>query len=73
MFRGERPYWTIDVSDLAWNDHAVVGDADKQKQERPVDPRTGLRETLEVWGLTGWYLTQLMKFLNIHPPSPRML
>lgn len=67
MFRGERPYWSIDVSDLAWDDHAVVGNADSQGHERLTESCIGRHGTLEVWGLTGWYLSLLMKVLNIHP------
>ena len=73
LFRGERPYWTIDVSDLAWGDHAVVIGTDHKQGDGRFGPSTAHPQTLEVWGLTGWYLSQLMKVLDIHPWSTRML
>jgi hypothetical protein len=71
LFRGQRPYWTIDVSDLAWDDHAIVIGTDGVG--RFGGHSMAHPQTLEVWGLTGWYLSQLMKVLDIHPWSSRML
>jgi hypothetical protein len=57
-FRGEVPYWAIDVSDLA----------------QQIAPQTKLScldgkeqgACLHVWGLTGWYLFSFMKALKIY-------
>jgi hypothetical protein len=58
-FRGGRPYWAIDVSDLVppggpWESSDTRGESDNN----------GGR--LEVWGLTGWYLSLLMKMLKVY-------
>lgn len=56
-FRGEEPYWAIDVSDL-------VKGAPQTKLSRLDGDEQG--ECLEVWGITGWYLFLLMKALKIY-------
>lgn len=60
MFRDASPYWAVDVSDLVEgfdgvNDplgHPVVGG--------------GKEGRLEVWGLTGWYMSLFMKILKVY-------
>ena len=56
-FRGEVPYWAIDVSDLL-------------QIARPTDMSAldgeEQGECLHVWGLTGWYLFSFMKVLKIY-------
>jgi hypothetical protein len=47
---------------------------DQLEREGLAEPERDLRGTskngrLEVWGLTAWYLSLLMKALNIHPPK----
>jgi len=60
LFRGEEPYWAIDVSDLA----GVAREA--WAGETPVDEVGGGRGgRLEVWGLTGWYMGLLMRALDV--------
>ena len=56
-FRGEEPYWAIDVSDLVQTVPQTEWsrlDGDKQDV------------CLHVWGLTGWYLFSFMKALKIY-------
>ncbi|KAI5995661.1 hypothetical protein EDD15DRAFT_2509570 [Pisolithus albus] len=57
LFRASRPYWTIDVSDLVPRRVQTQGDIDHGHDlvERTVT------EKLEVWGLTGWYLSLVME------------
>ncbi|KAI9511597.1 NUDIX hydrolase domain-like protein [Russula earlei] len=54
-FRGMRPYWAVEVSDLIKDPQTqfsrVTGDG---------------KGKVEVWGLTGWYLFQFMKVLKIY-------
>lgn len=61
LFRASRPYWTIDVSDLVPRRVQTQGDIDHGHDlvERTVG------EKLEVWGLTGWYLSLVMEALGI--------
>lgn len=58
-FRGGRPYWAIDVSDLV-----PPGGPWESSDTRGQSEINGGR--LEVWGLTGWYLSLLMKVLKVY-------
>jgi len=60
LFRGGRPYWAITVSDLV-------------RSGIPRESGTGMDEIggelegdLEVWGLTGWYLSLLIRVLEVY-------
>jgi len=58
------------VSDLAGEGKITESSTDQTGHERQKEPHgTGKNGRLEVWGLTGWYLSLLMKALNIHPPA----
>jgi nudix motif 8 len=83
LFRGQRPYWAVDVSGL---DQTVKGgniDIEVVAGEVDIDLsnltkagampfRRGTNEVgyrkgrLEVWGLTGWYLSLLMRTLQVY-------
>ncbi|KAG8220877.1 hypothetical protein J3R82DRAFT_2374 [Butyriboletus roseoflavus] len=59
QFRGGRPYWAIGVSDLVppgglWESSDTPGQSEVHSGR------------LEVWGLTGWYLSLLMKVLKVY-------
>lgn len=58
-FRGGRPYWALDVSDLVLQGGPWES-SDKDGQSQINGGR------LEVFGLTGWYLSQLMKVLKVY-------
>lgn len=58
LFRASRPYWTVDVSDLVCR-RRMRGNANRELVDETVN------ESLEVWGLTGWYLSLVMKALGI--------
>ncbi|KAN0088553.1 hypothetical protein V8E55_005610 [Tylopilus felleus] len=59
QFRGGRPYWAIDVSDLV-----PTGGSWESSDTREPSQINGGR--LEVWGLTGWYLCLLMKLFKLY-------
>ncbi|KAI6001072.1 NUDIX hydrolase domain-like protein [Pisolithus orientalis] len=59
LYRSSRPYWTIDVSDLVPQRIRIRSDANHDLVEQIGN------EKLEVWGLTGWYLSLVMKALGI--------
>lgn len=66
MFRGQRPYWAIDVSDL--NGVLPTELVEGQKGEESVDDNEigpGMNGKLEIWGLTGWYLSLFMQQLRM--------
>ncbi|KAK0501267.1 NUDIX hydrolase domain-like protein [Armillaria luteobubalina] len=74
MFRGQRPYWAIDVSDLQSSQqiedthsdmmslsHSKPGTNDDNRNEIGI----GKDNKLEIWGLTGWYLSMFMRTLKM--------
>lgn len=56
MFREGKPYCAISVADLV--QHSI-------NERKDADVVNKLEDGLEVWGMTGWYLTLLMKVLKI--------
>ncbi|KAH9933289.1 NUDIX hydrolase domain-like protein [Fomitopsis serialis] len=75
LFRAERPYFAVSVADLVAGPHAVHSGPDptpswiNDPQQR--DEIGGGREgRLEVWGLTGWYLSELMRCLGVYSDQP---
>jgi nudix motif 8 len=55
-FRGRRPYWAVDVTDFA----PLAAPAPYVRDEAG----GGRSGRLEVWGLTGWYLSRAMCMLR---------
>jgi hypothetical protein len=63
LFRGARPYWSIDVTDIV----SRYCDLDLDPNSGSVDEvGSGVGGKVEVWGLTGWYLSLMLKQLRIH-------
>ncbi|KAF9054430.1 NUDIX hydrolase domain-like protein [Panaeolus papilionaceus] len=65
LFRLTRPYWEIDVTDLVKpiiSEDLVTRTINEEGQE----VGAGSDGKIEVWGLTGWYLTLLMKSLQVY-------
>ncbi|KAL1747896.1 NUDIX hydrolase domain-like protein [Schizophyllum fasciatum] len=68
-FRGHRPYNPVEVSDLA-----IPGRYSAQTRNSPLQPSDeddseigpsgDPRAKLEIWGLTGWYLTLLTRIMQ---------
>lgn len=73
MFRGQRPYWAVDVSDLqAWSESStsvssgsILPPSTTQDVADDSEIGAGKYGKLEIWGLTGWYLSLFMKSLKI--------
>ncbi|KAI0708875.1 NUDIX hydrolase domain-like protein [Cerioporus squamosus] len=73
MFRGQRPYYAISVADIVAGTGAVHADGPEGAEVRWInDPEQrdeiggGREGRLEVWGLTGWYLSALMRILRVY-------
>lgn len=71
QFRGERPYWAINVTDLVSPSAEKLGNEEAKAVqwagETNMDEVGGGREgKLEVWGLTGWYLNLVMHALGVY-------
>ena len=71
LFRGQRPYHAVDVSDIvvAHDDGVVVSSDGQVPWASDPDGRDeiggGREGRLEIWGLTGWYLDVLMRTLGV--------
>lgn len=65
MFRGNEPYWAVDVTDLV-KAHLPEDAVTRQQGETVDEVGPGVHGKIEVWGLTGWYLSLLMKALQIY-------
>ena len=80
LFRGDRPYYAIDVSDIIRarfqdpassnvvsstdSDSSLVSDS--QGRDEVGGGQEGTEGRLEAWGLTGWYLTTLFRRLGVY-------
>lgn len=76
LFRGDRPYYAIDVSDII---KAKIRDPSRPDVVSSTDDISwasdpggrdeiggGQEGRLEAWGLTGWYLTTLFRRLGVY-------
>ena len=72
LLRGARPYYAIDVTDFVspkGPEHmGVVYSNDKINCDNNVEDEPGNNREgrIEVWGLTGWYLTTLLRILGVY-------
>ncbi|KAI0766570.1 NUDIX hydrolase domain-like protein [Trametes elegans] len=72
LFRGARPYYAVSVADIVRGPGAVHADARDPAVRWTDDPARrdevggGREGRLEVWGLTGWYLSSLMRILRVY-------
>jgi hypothetical protein len=75
LFRGERPYTAIDVTDLIPGQlgegeqvslTAVSHEERAESSDENVTISDAQEERMEVWGLTGWYLSLLMRILQVY-------
>lgn len=67
-FRGNRPYWAVGVADLVSERPLEPTPILNSESELVDDSEIGVGKygNLEVWGLTGWYVYQLMKKLQLY-------
>ncbi|KAJ6581198.1 NUDIX hydrolase domain-like protein [Mycena capillaripes] len=56
LFRDQRPYWAVEVSDLVSGDDGLPFDNVSVEESLQDEVGAGREGRLEVWGLTGWYL-----------------
>ena len=67
MFRASEPYWAVDVTDIVQSvlkEDAITSKKAEEEVQDEVGP--GVSGRIEVWGLTGWYLSLLMKVLQVY-------
>ncbi|KAF8159620.1 NUDIX hydrolase domain-like protein [Crassisporium funariophilum] len=65
-FRGQEPYYVIDVTDLVQSVIAADAITSKKAEEVQDEVGPGVDGRIEVWGLTGWYLSLLMRVLQVY-------
>ncbi|KAJ3540042.1 hypothetical protein NM688_g6283 [Phlebia brevispora] len=72
LFRGQRPYFSIDVSDIVTSNNPEEVVHSDGRTAWASDPQQrdeiggGKEDRLEVWGLTGWYLNVLLRTLGVY-------
>ncbi|KAG2011691.1 NUDIX hydrolase [Coprinopsis cinerea AmutBmut pab1-1] len=64
LFRGERPYWVLDVTDIV-SQHVDV-EPPRPGRDGEDEVGAGVEGKIEVWGLTGWYISLLMRKLGVY-------
>jgi len=63
LFRRQEPYWVVDVTDMVRP--TIRGETVRAAEEIEIKDEIG-DERIEVWGLTGWYLSLLLKILQVY-------
>jgi len=74
LFRGERPYWAVDVTDLVRSAEVFSGASGSSSvsteaihgESLPDEVGSGREGRVEIWGLTGWYLSLLLRRLQVY-------
>lgn len=74
LFRGERPYWAVDVTDLVRSAEVLSGASGSTSVSTeavhgellPDEVGSGEEGRVEIWGLTGWYLSLLLRRLQTY-------
>ncbi|KAJ7132125.1 hypothetical protein C8R44DRAFT_829415 [Mycena epipterygia] len=65
LFRNERPYWAVEVADLVpAGDDGLPFTSESIERSQEDEVGGGREGRLEVWGLTGWYLSLLASSLS---------
>jgi hypothetical protein len=66
VFRAQEPYWVINVTDLVQSVLTEDAKVTTNTSEEESETGSGIDGRIEVWGLTGWYLSMLMKVLQVY-------
>lgn len=66
LYRGQEPYYPIDVTDIVQSALKEEGVITTKQGETEDEVGPGVDGRIEVWGLTGWYVTLLMKALHVY-------
>ncbi|KAF9005976.1 NUDIX hydrolase domain-like protein [Cyathus striatus] len=66
LFRGERQYWAINATDFISSGIKTSAVSVDEKYMQVEEVGVGKGGNVEVWGLTGWYLSLLMKTLRVY-------
>jgi len=74
LFRSERPYWAVDVTDIVRSAEGFSETSDATSMSTEAfhggtqcdEVGFGKEGRLEIWGLTGWYLSLLLQRLRVY-------
>jgi hypothetical protein len=74
LFRGERPYLAVDVTDLVRSAEVLSGATGSTSvsieavhgEPPPDEVGSGRSGRIEIWGLTGWYLSLFLRRLQVY-------
>jgi len=65
LFRADAPYWAVGVDDIVHSSVAFKAEPKDAPSEADSEIGPGKFGKTEIWGLSGWYLTLLMRDLGI--------
>lgn len=66
QFRGQQSYWVVDVTDMVQSTITAETVTTRTTEDMKDELGPGVDGRIEVWGLTGWYLSLLMKILQVY-------
>ena len=67
LFRRQEPYWVVDVTDMVQptTRRSITAETVTIRAAEEIEDELGDKR-IEVWGLTGWYLSLLLKILQVY-------
>ena len=67
LFRRQEPYWVVDVTDIVQPTirSSIRAETATTRAAEEIKDELGDKR-IEVWGLTGWYLSLLLKILQVY-------
>ncbi|KAF8817505.1 hypothetical protein BYT27DRAFT_7126324 [Phlegmacium glaucopus] len=65
-FRRQQPYWVVDVTDMVQSINTAETVTSRSVEDIADELGPGVDGRIEIWGLTGWYLSLLMKILRVY-------
>lgn len=73
LFRGAQPYQAVDVTDIVRSAEVISGvsgvtsvSIEAVQGEELDEIGSGRQGRVEIWGLTGWYLSLLLRRLQLY-------
>jgi hypothetical protein len=66
LYRRQEPYKVVDVTDMVQSTIRSSIRAETVTNRTAEEIKDQIDERIEVWGLTGWYLSLLLKILQVY-------
>ena len=64
LFRRQEPYWVVDITDMV--QPTIMAETVTTRAEEEIKDELSDGRRIEVWGLTGWYLSLLLRILQVY-------